>query len=290
MQGTREIKRRIKSTTKIRQITKAMKMVSAIKFKHAHSAILSSRPYANKLKELMAEISNRSSHTHPLLYSKQANNILIVVITSDKGLCSSFNSNLLKKTVGYITKKEIIKENSEINLFVIGKKGKDGLKKHTQKIKNIYIDVFKNLTYSSAEKIAQELIDHYLKSEYGEIYVLYNEFKTAMQSKIVLEKLLPIFPQAKDNWHRKSKTDYLYEPNSDDIMNELVPKYVKFQFYRILLESNASEQGQRMTIMDKATKNADEMLTDLTLAFNKARQSTITREIADLVGGAEALK
>lgn len=294
MASIREIRRRIKSIQKIQQITKAMKMVATVKYKRAYSALTGARPYATKINEIVSDLAERIENVrHPFISKgkdvfkskedRKSNKIILVVITGDKGLCGSFNSNILKRALSILNELK----NSDISLLLIGKKARDFFNKQNFKVKNTYISLSTPVPYNTAEKIASELINSYLSDGIDDVFLIYNKFKTVMTQTLVYEKLLPI-SEPKKSYSRK--TEHLYEPSSKEIFDKLLPAYIKFRFYSALLESNASEHGARMNMMDQANKNAEDMISGLTLLFNKARQASITKELTEISTSAEAIR
>jgi F-type H+-transporting ATPase subunit gamma len=283
MASLRDIKRRIRSVKNTQQITRAMKLVSAAKMRKSQEAIITARPYALKMIDVMSSLSCRVETTaHPLLSRREEKNVMIIVITSDKGLCGGFNGNIIRKTLRLIEEKR----NCTISLIVVGKKGRDYFraKKHT--IAKEYIDLLRAFSYQKASLIVKDVIDAYTSEQVDSIYTIYNEFKSVIQQRIVTETLLPISPlQCKIG---EEPVDYLYEPSAALILDEILNKYVGVEVYRMLLESIASEHGARMTAMDSATRNASEMIGKLVLNYNRVRQTAITKEIIEVVGGAEA--
>ncbi|MEK6589246.1 MAG: ATP synthase F1 subunit gamma [Nitrospinota bacterium] len=283
MASLRDIKRRIRSVKNTQQITRAMKLVSAAKMRKSQEAIITARPYALKMIDVMSSLSCRVETTaHPLLSRREEKNVMIIVITSDKGLCGGFNGNIIRKTLRLMEEKR----NCTISLIVVGKKGRDYFraKKHT--IAKEYIDLLRAFSYQKASLIVKDVIDAYTSEQVDSIYTIYNEFKSVIQQRIVTETLLPISPlQCKIG---EEPVDYLYEPSAALILDEILNKYVGVEVYRMLLESIASEHGARMTAMDSATRNASEMIGKLVLNYNRVRQTAITKEIIEVVGGAEA--
>lgn len=294
MASLRETRKKIKSIKSTQQITKAMKMVAAARLRKAQSRILSARPFAVKMRDLLVDLAgraiteesgeNQAPAPHPLLETHASNKVAMLLVTADKGLCGSFNTNLIKKTIEALREYE----GRDLKFFAVGRKGRDFFKRLGYPLTGEYVQIFNNLSYSHAEIIGKELIELFLKEELAEVVIIYNEFKSVLQQKLTVEKLLPIARPAKIS--SEQKTDYLYEPEKEKLLNELLPRYVKSQIFRVLLESAAAELGARMTAMDSATKNAAELINLLTLKLNRTRQAMITREIAELVGGAEALK
>jgi len=288
MASLRDIQRRIRSVKNTQQITKAMKAVSASKLKKAQAAMMAARPYANKLVSVIGSLAARASReNHPLLAIRGSRRVEFLILTSDRGLCSSFNTNIMKKTVALFAEKKA--ENCDITLNVIGRKGRDFLKRREYQIRKDWIGLSGRLSYSQAGMIAQEVMENYMKAEVDEVYIIYNEFKSAMTQIVKATKILPVEPVESAD-AGASLGDYMYEPSPETVMETLLPKHVEFQVYRALLESEASELGARMSAMDSASSNARDMIARLTLQYNKARQAAITKELMEIIGGAEALK
>lgn len=284
MANLKEIRNRIASIGSTMQITKAMKMVSAAKLKKAQDAITQMRPYANKLTELLQNLSASLDDDASGVYSTQReiSNVLLVVLTSNRGLCGGFNSSIVKTT-----KKHIIANYADknIELFTIGKKGDAVLAKEFKVLEN-NIAIFDNLTFDNAAVIAESLMKQFTEGNYDKIEIIYNRFKNAATQIATVEQFLPIKPI---DGGTAINTDYLFEPSKSEIILELIPKSLKTQLYKAIRDSYASEHGARMTAMHKATDNATELRDDLKLTYNKARQAAITNEILEIVGGAEAL-
>ena len=285
MANLKEIRNRIASVSSTMQITSAMKMVSAAKLKKAQDAITAMRPYADKLIELIQNLSStlEGVSQSPYTQVREKQNILILAITSNRGLCGAFNSNVIKKTRQLI---ETEYAQQTTALITIGKKGSEVLGK-TGKVVASYDEVFDDLTYERTGVIAQEIMDHFAAGRYDEVVVVYNRFKNAATQIVQVEPYLPII--AKSQEAETVQTDYLFEPSQLEIVNTLLPKALKMQVYKALRDSFASEHGARMTAMHKATDNATELRDQLKLTYNKARQAAITNEILEIVGGAEAL-
>ncbi len=285
MASLRDIKRRIKSVKNTQQITRAMKLVSAAKMKRAQDAILAARPYAIKMMDVMSSLACRvDTAAHPLLSRREEKKTMLVVITSDKGLCGGFNGNIIRRTLRVIEDKGM----DNISLVVVGKKGRDYFKAKRYGISKEYVDFFRVFSYQRASLIVKDIIDGYTSKEVDSVYVIYNEFKSVIQQKVVAESLLPI-PNLVCKVGEEPP-DYLYEPSAEVILDDLLKKYVEIEVYRALLESISSEHGARMTAMDSATRNASEMINRLTLTYNRARQAAITKELIEIVSGADALK
>ena len=287
MAGSRDILRRIRSVKNTQQITKAMKAVSASKLKKAQAAMLAARPYANKLMTVISSLAARAPREyHPLLAHRGERRVEFVILTSDRGLCGSFNTNVLKRAVALYAEKKAA--NCDITLNVIGRKGKEYLKRRDYDLRKEWTGISGHLNYSHAAMVAQEIIENYDKAEVDEVYLIYNEFKSAIAQAVIAEKILPIEPP--EAVTGGGIGDYIYEPSPEALLHTLLPKHVEFQVYRALRESEASELGARMSAMDAASTNAREMIGKLTLKYNKARQAAITKELMEIIGGAEALK
>ena len=285
MANLKEIRNRIASVSSTMQITSAMKMVSAAKLKKAQDAITAMRPYSSTLTKLIQNLSSSTEgdFTNPYTMIRKENNILIVSISSNRGLCGAFNSNIIKKTRYLI---EETYSSQRVSLVTIGKKGSEILSK-TGKVKSSYDSIFDELTYNNVGLIAQELMSKYEEKDYDKVILVYNRFKNAATQIVEVEPYLPIISKSKEEM--ETNTDYIFEPNKTEIINELLPKSLKMQLFKALRDSFASEHGARMTAMHKATDNATELRDQLKLTYNKARQAAITNEILEIVGGAEAL-
>ncbi|MBN2485328.1 MAG: ATP synthase F1 subunit gamma [Bacteroidales bacterium] len=292
MANLKEIRTRLASVKTTRQITSAMKMVSAAKLRKSQDAIIQMRPYANALQQIFKNLSQNVESPGIDLYknTREVHRALFVVITSNKGLCGAFNSNITKKLIADINEEfALLNSAGNAEIFCIGKKGAELLQSKGFKINHSKHEIFDNLTYKSARDIAIGLIDKYLKGEYDLIRLYYNNFKNAGTQVVTCEQYLP-FPIEPVKNYEQEYLDYILEPSKEEIITDLIPKSLKIQFYKALLESNASEHGARMTAMHKATDNATELIKTLQLDYNKARQASITNEILEIVGGAEALK
>ena len=285
MPNLRDIKRRIISIKKTQQITKAMKMVSASKLRRAQERIISLRPYSKKMLEVVGSMALRVSESnHPLLLKGEGDIVELVVITADKGLCGGFNNNIIKQAIKILGEYD----NQDVNLTLVGRKGRDFFKKRKFTVRNIYVDFFGKLGYEHAVQISKGIIKIYTEEQIQKVMLVYNGFKSAISQLITVEQLLPVVPlEVKEGEY---SVDFLYEPSRDEIFKELLPKHIEIQIYHALLESAAAEYAARMTAMDSASKNASEIIDSLTLKFNKARQTSITKELLEVVGGAEALK
>lgn len=271
------------------QITSAMKMVSAAKLKKAQNAIIQMRPYSNKLSGLLANLTNNldSVDFGSLTKKRPKKNILLISITSNRGLCGGFNANVIK-TVQSFYEKEEYKE-SNIKILSIGKKGTDVFVKTEKEVIETYDEIFSNITFEKTAEIAETIIKKYQNIDFDKVVLIYNQFKNAATQRVVQEDYLPITPNI-TNKEKHTENDYIFEPEKKEIIIELIPRALKTQLYKALLDSHASEHGARMTAMHKATDNAGDLKDELTLSYNKARQAAITAEILEIVGGAEALK
>jgi F-type H+-transporting ATPase subunit gamma len=303
MATLRDIRRRIGAVKSTQKITKAMKMVAAAKLRRAQDAMIAARPYAKTMKQILQHLSAKVDvTTNPLFAEREVKNVALVIVTSDRGLCGSFNANLIKAAVAHINKNyKELNEAGHLKLICIGKKGYDFFSKRNYKVIEKHTGLFSALNFQQAKTIVGEILDGYAttdKSEqpkepaFDKVEIVYNEFKTIAQPRISIEQYLPIVPESNNTQisHHRSQVDYIYEPSSDEIMKALLPKHLNFQVWRVLLESNAAEQGARMAAMDNATTNASDMIRVLQLSYNKARQASITKELLEIVGGAEALK
>ena len=292
MAGLKEIRIRIASVTSTRQITNAMKMVSASKLRRAQDAILQMRPYAGKLQEILTHVSDALSNDEGNVYirKKDPERVLLIVITSNRGLCGAFNSNVLRRTLQLMHEdyKEL-SQTGNLHLFTIGKKGSDYLARKNYNVTDVRNDLFDRLSFKSAAAVAEELIDKFVTNKYDKIVLVYNQFKNAAVQILATEQFLPVKVPEKEEGNNHIQ-DYIFEPSKDFIVRELIPKSLKIKFYKALLDSNASEQGARMTAMHQATDNATELIRDLKLNYNKVRQATITKELLEIVSGSEALK
>jgi F-type H+-transporting ATPase subunit gamma len=287
MANLKEIRNRITSIKSTMQITSAMKMVSAAKLKKAQDAITAMRPYSSKLTELLQNLSATLDSDASGAYSSQreVSKVLLVVITSNRGLCGGFNSSITKKVIATIQEKY---SNASVDLFTIGKKGTDVLSK-TQTVIATRNEIFDDLTFDNVAVVAEELMEMYTDGTYDKIEVVYNQFKNAATQIPQVEQFLPIKP-IEDGDANAVNSDYIFDPSKEEIVLALIPKSLKTQLYKALRDSFASEHGARMTAMHKATDNATDLRDDLLLTYNKARQAAITNEILEIVGGAEALK
>jgi F-type H+-transporting ATPase subunit gamma len=290
MATLRDIKRRIKGVQNTQQITKAMKMVAAAKLRRAQENVLNARPYARKISTMLSHLVTEDDIiNNPYIKEKEIHNIAVVVVTADRGLCGAFNANIIKETSRYINE-ELKNEPVKASIFCVGKKGFDFFNKRDYNLAGKTIGFFNTLKYDSALSISEELIKMYLNGTFDRIVIIYNEFKSIIQQKIVTEQFLPVPISENTPEEKKTKPYYIYEPDQEYIFNYLLPKHLKAQIWRILLESNAAELGARMTAMDNATTNARDLIRTLQIKYNKERQAAITKEILEIVSGANALK
>jgi len=282
MANVRDYRTRIRSVKSTQQITRAMKLVSASKLRRAQDRILAARPNARKMLEVLSSLATRAHpEKHPLLSRRPEEKVLVVVITADKGLCGSFNTNILNRARAFLDERRRGPA-APVQVDVIGKKARDWFRKRDYAVRRIVVDIFRNVTFEEAKDIAGPLIDLFSRGEL-------DEFKSVMQQRVVVEPLLPI-PRGAFAAAAAPPEDYLYEPDQESLFAALLPKHVMIQVQRALLESAAAEHGARMTAMENATRNAGEMIDSLTLQMNKIRQAAITKEILEVVSGAEALK
>ncbi|MEE4311630.1 MAG: ATP synthase F1 subunit gamma [candidate division KSB1 bacterium] len=285
MSNLGDIKRRIVGVKKTQQITRALKMVSAVKLRRAQQRIVQARPYAHRLREILGHIAHRiDCDTHPLLDVRDPGRVCYVIVTSDQGLCGSFNHNIIRRAEDEI----VSHTDSEVEIVLIGKKSRDYFSRKGYKVIGEYVDFFKELTFKQAVDIAELLKDLYVKEKLDRIYIVYNEFKTAAQQDVIVEQLLPIIPVRPHE--EKNLPEYIFEPDQISILDRMCPNNMHIQMWRALLESYASEMGARLTAMEYATENADKLINELTMQYNRIRQENITNEILEIVAGSEALK
>lgn len=288
MATLRDIKRRIRAVNNTRQITKAMKMVAAAKLRKSQTRMLELRPYADKMAVVLKNLARGADVTlHPLLQVRPRKVVQVVVITSDRGLCGAFNTNIMKAVVNL--RRSLENEEFNVILGAIGKKSVDYFKRRNIPLKGSWTGLSGRITYPDAQEVAKAVIDDYVGEKVDEVVLVYNEFKSILTQRVSVVKILPLV-SADGEAGAEPAMDYLYEPSQEEIFEALLPKNVEMQIYRAMLESQASEEAARMTAMENATKNANEMIDKLTLQYNKARQASITKELMDIVGGVEALK
>jgi F-type H+-transporting ATPase subunit gamma len=290
MPSLKSIRTQIASKKSTQKITRAMKLVSAAKLRGAQDAITGARPYANALVEVMAQVAERAgAEAHPLLEKREPKRITLVPITSDRGLAGGFNANIIRAVQRYVTEHE----GAEVVLEIVGKKGRDYFRRRKVTVKHELPGASGPTASELARQVASVVVDAFMNGQTDAVYLVYNEFKSAVQQRVVIEPLLPVTAaqvtggaQDKD----ASVIDFAYEPGKKELLDVLIPQFVESQVYRALLESVASEFGARMTAMENATNNAKEMIADLTLKYNRVRQAAITKELMEIVSGAEALK
>jgi F-type H+-transporting ATPase subunit gamma len=287
MASLKSIKKRIVSVKNTRQITKAMKMVSAAKLRRAQENVVAARPYAKKLGEVLQTLSaNLEGDLHPLLEKREAKKLLLIVLTSDRGLCGGFNTNLCKAADRYIKEKSGSYE--QISVMTVGRKGYEFLKSRYTVYKN-FSNVLAKPNYQNAAMLAQEVIDGFVEGEYDQVELLYNSFRTVMTQDITFQQMLPVEPEVK-GVADETPVEFIYEPSVGELLAEILPKNIEVQIFKAMLETVAGEHGARMTAMDSASKNANEMIGKLTLQYNRARQAAITTELMEIISGSESIK
>ncbi len=290
MANLKEVRNRIKSVSSTQQITKAMKMVSAAKLKRATNAIIQLRPYATKLKEILGNLSSTLEEgVSVYTQQREVKNVLLVVITSNRGLAGAFNMNVIKTANNLIASTySSLHQKGNLHIVAIGKKAQDFYEKRQYNVVGNNNEVYADLNSENVAKITQSIMDAFVVGTYDKVEVIYNQFKNAAMQVLVTEQLLPV-PKAAQTETKASNTDYILEPSQAEIVEQLIPKNIKLQLYKAVLDSHASEHGARMTAMDKATDNAGDLLKALKLAYNQARQAAITTELTEIVSGAAAL-
>lgn len=291
MPNLKEVRNRITSVGSTMQITSAMKMVSAAKLKRAQDAITQMRPYAEKMKQIMANVSGGDSSGSSFSRNSGGKNILILPVSSNRGLAGAFNANIVKKTWSLIRNEYA---GCHVTVLPVGKKANDAFRRTEyiisgQDLPHNLNEIFDGLSFAKAAPVAEKVMDAFSNKQFDKVIIVYNQFKNAAVQIVQAEQLLPIVPPPADDASSKAVTDYIYEPGKEFIVNDLIPRSIKTQFYKALLDSVASEHGARMTAMHKATDNAGELLKGLKISYNKARQAAITNDILEIVGGAEAL-
>ena len=287
MIGLKALRRRIVSIKSTQQITRAMKMVAAARLRRAQERIIEARPYADKMREVLQSLSLRTApEAHPLLVRREMKRVELLAITADRGLCGSFNQNILRTVERFIRENQSSYEG--ISLTLVGRKGLDYFRRRQFTIVRDYVGQFRDIDYQVAAVVGKDVVEDYTSEAVDGVFLIYNEFRSPLVQRVVMRDLLPIEPLEVESDY--SPVEYIYEPSAEAILSELLPRYVEAQIYRALLESVAGEHGARMTAMDAATENAQEMIEKLTLMYNKARQSAITTEMLEIVGGAEALR
>jgi len=290
MANLKEVRNRIGSVSSTQQITKAMKMVSAAKLKRATNAIIQLRPYANKLAELLSNLSaSLEDGSSPFIQQRVPKKVLIVTVSSNRGLAGAFNANVIKTANNLIAEKysEQLKAGN-VSIISIGKKTQEYYQRRKYNVIGNNSDIYNNLNFANVSVVTESIMEGFLKGEFDRVEVVYNQFKNAAVQYLVTEQLLPV-PKAAAKAQATSQVDYILEPSKEEIVEQLIPKNIKIQLYKAVLDSNASENGARMTAMDKATDNAGELLKALKLSYNQARQAAITTELTEIVSGAAAL-
>ncbi len=292
MPSLQSLRRKIAAFKNTQKITKAMKMVAAAKLKRSQDRILAARPYAHKMRGVLSNLSQRVNRSsHPLLQKREGKKVEVLIVTSDRGLCGGFNGNIARKGSEFVRQCEA--HGLQVNLSIIGRKGRDYFRRRSWPIRQEWNGIFDKLSFEHAIDIGSDLTDNFVKGTFDELYVVYNEFKSAIQQRVIVEKLFPVDAVSEFGVAQADNAEsggYLYEPDEAELLSVLVPKHFQIQTYRILLESAAAEHGARMAAMDGATRNAGQLIKKVTLYYNKTRQAAITKELMDIVGGAEALK
>lgn len=285
MPSVRDIKRRMKSVESIQQITKAMKMVAASKLRRTQTAVIRSRPYTEKLQEILHKIvASAGEITHPLLVERPVKAVGIILITADKGLAGGYNARVQKLALEEAAR--FAEQEIEVDFIAVGNKGHEFLKRREQKIKTDIVGLNDVPTFSEAQRLSKLIVDSFLAGEYDRVYLVYQEFVTTVQQRPVVKQLLPLLYEKGE----AEEKEYIYEPAPQEVLSILLPQYINNTMFHILTETKASEHGARMTAMTSATDNAEEMLEKLSLSYNRSRQAAITREISEIVGGADALE
>lgn len=293
MATLREIRRRIAGVKSTEKITKAMKMVAAAKLRRAQRALLAARPYSNKMFEMVQRLLEGLDVTeNPFFKERQLTNVAIVVITADRGFCGAFNSNIIKHTIERVTTQYAdFHDGKHIKLITIGRRGSDFFARQDIEIYARHPNIFGNLTFANAKQIAGEIISGYLEGEFDRVEVIYNQFRSVLRQEIVVDQLLPIPGRSVTSSEKiKIQKEFIFEPDKETILESLLPSHIEQRIWRMLLESSTSEEGARMTAMDNASENASELIDTLSLQYNKARQAAITKELLEVVAGADALK
>jgi F-type H+-transporting ATPase subunit gamma len=286
MASLRDIRKRIASVKNTQKITNAMKMVSAAKLRRAEEAIKSARPFAEKMRDVMLSLAARTNPgAHPMLVVRPVEKVLLILVTADRGLCGAFNTNLNRRTEVFI--KEMKAKGIQVDLINVGRKGNDYFRRRNVNIAEKFVNVMNNVNFELAGQVVAAAAEGFSSGQYQEVHLLYNSFRSAVTQVITLRKLLPVSPEGEDVQRRR---EYLYEPSEEDLLEAIIPRYVANQVFTGMLDSVASEHGARMSAMEAATTNAEEMIHKLTLKLNRRRQESITTELMEIVGGAEALK
>jgi len=287
MPSLQGLRRKIGSIKNTQKITKAMKMVSAAKLKRAQERILAARPYAKKMAVVLGSLSSRvNRQQHPLLRRSAGKRLELLVITSDRGLCGAFNANILRRAVEFLREKQ--ETGYTVTVSLVGRKARDFFRRRPWSRRQEWVGVFDRLSYEHALDIGSDIVENFTNGTFDELYIVYNEFKSVIQQRVVIEKLLPLESLEPDEGALGG--GYLFEPDEEELLKVLLPKHLEVQAFHALMESAAAELGARMAAMDGATRNAGELIKKLTLYYNKTRQAAITKELMDIVGGAEVLR
>lgn len=288
MATLRDIKRRIKAVQSTSKITKAMKMVAASKFRRAQQRMLEMRPYADKMHSVLSSLAAvAEGEVHPLLAVRPRKTVEVLVVTTDRGLCGAFNTNILKAATKHIN--ELKNEEFEVSVSAVGRKAKDFFRRRNVPLRKVWTGISGKISYANAQEIAADIIENYAGEVVDEVVFVYNEFKSVVAQKVTVKRVLPI-GTIETGGEALPVATFLYEPSEQEVFSRLLPKNIEIQIFHALLESQASEEAARMSAMENATRAANDMINSLTLQYNKARQASITKELMDIVGGVEALK
>lgn len=293
MANLKEVRTRIASVSSTQQITSAMKMVSAAKFRHAQTAIIGMRPYANQLLDIISDIDTGDGIQTPYHEVRKKEEVLLVVITSNKGLCGAFNSNVIKQAQSRIDYYQSLSQSTHLSMITLGKRGSEHFAKYFDNVVASFDDMLDNISFDAAATLADDIMSKFCTKQYDHVELIYNQFKNSLVQIPSTEQFLPVVPRAvsHDGGETASlNNDFIYEPSKKEILKQMIPLTLRSHFYRVLLDSLAAEHGARMNAMQKATDNATELLKELKLSYNKARQAAITNEIIEIVSGSEALK
>lgn len=286
MANLRELRKRIASVKNTQKITNAMKMVSAARLRRAEEAIKSARPFADKMRDVLMSLAARiNPGAHPLLEVRAPKKALLILITADRGLCGAFNANLSRRSEAFM--REMNEKGIQVDMITVGRKGNDYFRRRKVNLVGTFVNVMNNVTYELSGKVVSLAVEKFTTGEYEEVYLLFNSFRSAVRQVLTLRKLLPVTPE-EEGWKRRS--EYLYEPSEEALLDSILPRYVQTQIFTGMLDSVAAEHGARMTAMEAATSNAEDMIYRLTMKLNRLRQESITTELMEIVGGAEALK